>query len=254
MQNVFIANTPEKASALVERLSSLTSNDVISVDTEFDRVRTYYPRLDLVQIAFAGDDSHQCYLADPHSTDITEILRALCDTKALCLFFSAREDFEIIAELARQAKFTKLLPENCLDLQLMQSFLNLGYSKGLQGSLKDNLNVEVEKDQTRSDWSVRPLSADQIRYACNDVLYLNQLYQFLDAKFSKDDVRRNWFYTEMTNFKFICTKEVDPDEAYLYVSGAGALKDRELVILKTLCKNRLKLGRQKNEALNRIIT
>lgn len=254
MHNYFIADTKEKVSILADKLFSLSEKDVISLDTEFDRVRTYYPRLDLIQIAIADGNEVCCYLADPHRTDITQIIRAVCECKALCLLFSAREDLDIIAMQARKAGLLKLLPEHCLDLQLMQAFLNLGYSKGLQGTLKDVLSIEVEKDQTLSDWSLRPLTDDQLRYACNDVAYLSPLYRELLLKFKKDDIRKGWFMTEMELFRQSCLIEIQPDDAYLYVNGAGSLNDRELSILHSLCKNRLILAREENVALNRIIT
>lgn len=83
----------------------------------------------------------------------------------------------------------------------MMAFLGLGYSKGLQATLEEELNVLLPKDQTRSDWSLRPLTDEQIVYAANDVLYLDKLYQALISKFKHADPRLTWFYEEMDNLR-----------------------------------------------------
>ena len=248
--NIVLVDNETSLNILNTFLSSLSEDKNVSFDTEFTRTKTYYPILDLIQVGI--DDT--VYIVDPHALDISSFIKAFVNTKANCLFFSAREDLEILSFEAYKLRLENTLPEKCIDLQLLMAFLGLGYSKGLQASLEEELDVSLPKDQTRSDWSLRPLTDEQIVYAANDVLYLNLLYQNLLLKFKSSDPRLHWFYDEMKLQKDNCKVIPVPETAYLGVKGAGSLSKAELTVLKHLCKKRMEFGMEQNVALNRIIT
>ncbi len=248
--NIVLVDNETSLNILNTFLSSLSEDQNVSIDTEFTRTKTYYPILDLIQVGI--DDT--VYIVDPHSIEISSFIKAFVNTKANCLFFSAREDLEILSFEAYKLSLENTLPEKCIDLQLMIAFLGLGYSKGLQATLEEALDVSLPKDQTRSDWSLRPLTEEQIVYAANDVLYLNKLYHDLLNKFKVSDPRKHWFYEEMKLQTENCKVIAVPDTAYLGVKGAGSLSKAELTVLKHLCKKRMEFGMEKDVALNRIIT
>lgn len=231
-------------------LSSLGEDKSVGIDTEFTRTKTYYPILDLIQICI--DDT--VYIVDPHSLHFDTFIKCLVNTRANCLFFSAREDLEILSFEAGRLGLEKTLPQKCTDLQLMMAFLRLGFSKGLQTALEEELGVSLPKDQTRSDWSLRPLTDEQIMYAANDVLYLNKLHEKLLSLFRPDDLRLNWFCDEMKIQMENCMVMPNPETSYLSVKGAGSLSRSELTVLKFLCSKRMHFGMKNNVALNRIIT
>ena len=248
--NIVLVDNETSLNILNTFLSSLGEDKNVSVDTEFTRTKTYYPILDLVQICI--DDT--VYIVDPHALKLSSFIKAFVNTKANCLFFSAREDLEILSFEAHKLGLEKTLPEKCIDLQLMMAFLGLGYSKGLQATLEEELNVILPKDQTRSDWSLRPLTDEQIVYAANDVLYLDKLYQSLISKFKHADPRLTWFYEEMDNLKDNCTIIPEPETAYLNAKGAGTVSLAELTVLKFLCQKRMEFAMENDVAQNRIIT
>lgn len=248
--NIVLVDNGTSLNILNIFLSSLDEDKNVSVDTEFTRTKTYYPILDLVQVCI--DDT--VYIVDPHALKLSSFIKAFVNTKANCLFFSAREDLEILSFEAYKLGLEKTLPERCLDLQLMMAFLGLGYSKGLQASLEEELKVLLPKDQTRSDWSLRPLTDEQIVYAANDVIYLDKLYKSLISKFKASDPRLTWFYEEMKNQKDNCTVIPEPKTAYLNAKGAGALGRPELTVLKFLCQKRMQFAMENDVAQNRIIT
>ena len=248
--NIVLVDNETSLNVLNTFLSSLCEDKNVSVDTEFTRTKTYYPILDLVQICI--DDT--VYIVDPHALKLLSFFKAFVNTKANCLFFSAREDLEILSFEAHKLGLEKTLPEKCIDLQLMMAFLGLGYSKGLQATLEEELNVILPKDQTRSDWSLRPLTDEQIVYAANDVLYLDKLYQSLISKFKHADPRLTWFYEEMDNLKDNCTIIPEPETAYLNAKGAGTVSLAELTVLKFLCQKRMEFAMENDVAQNRIIT
>lgn len=248
--NIVLVDNETSLNILNTFLSSLGEDKNVSVDTEFTRTKTYYPILDLVQVCI--DDT--VYIVDPHALKLSSFIKAFVNTKAKCLFFSAREDLEILSFEAYKLGLKKTLPEKCIDLQLIMAFLGLGYSKGLQASLEEELKILLPKDQTRSDWSLRPLTDEQIVYAANDVLYLDKLYQTLISKFKASDPRLAWFYEEMKNQKDNCTVIPEPETAYLNAKGAGALGRAELTVLKFLCQKRMEFAMENDVAQNRIIT
>ncbi|MGN0915178.1 MAG: hypothetical protein ACI4NE_02325 [Succinivibrio sp.] len=236
--------------ALSFKISELTSNDFISLDTEFNRVKTCYPSFDLLQLHF----SDTTYLVDPHALDLKELLIAINNTKATFLVFSCTEDLEVLTKASRDLGLLKLLPEKIVDLQVLLAFLNLSYMQGLQTALIEYTGISLSKEETLSDWSVRPLSDTQIEYAANDVLHLEKLYKAILSKSKKDDRRLRFFECEMENIKSRALSVVSPDDAYKSVSGAGTLSSAQLNVLKYLCSKRLELARTINVAANRIIT
>lgn len=247
-----LVNSQKTLDSLVLKLEALTDDSFISLDTEFTRIKTYYPMLNLIQIFF--DDT--AYLVDPMAEclSVSHFIKALVQTKATVLFFSGEEDLDILYNEAQKLQLSQNLPNKCVDLQLMMAFLNISFSQGLQSTLLDQINVDLPKDQTLSDWIKRPLTQDQIIYAANDVIYLKPLYDKLMSKFKKNDIRLSWFYKEMDNFKLSYNERITAQTAYLSISGAGSLNIKELNVLKYLCAKRFEFATINDEALNRIIT
>lgn len=236
--------------ALVARIEGLGSDDFIALDTEFDRVKTLLPILALVQLEIDGI----CYLIDPLSFEIKPIIRALCETRSRILMFSCIEDLEVIVNEARRCELQNKLPRDLIDLQLMSAFANIGFQRGLQATLSSDLKVLLEKTETRSDWLSRPLSTEQIGYAADDVFYLKALFEKTLSFFKPDDERLGWFYTAMNDLRSSVVKDIEPQDLYLSVSGAGSLPLDALARLKFLCEKRYSYAFEHNIALNRVIT
>ena len=249
--NYNLIDDPKKLHKLCFVLNSLSEQDLVSIDTEFERSKTYYPKLLLIQLCI--DD--YIYLVDPLAKiDLKAFFSSINNCKAKFLFFSCSEDLEIIALMSRRLQLSKILPDNCLDLQLLMAFLNLSFSKGLQASVLEFLNIELKKDQTLSDWSVRPLSDAQLIYAKEDVQYLKALYLALLEKANKDDIRLKWFIAEMESVKEKSTTILDPDTCYKVIPQAGSLSLKQLNMLRVICKMRAIVALEKDESLNRVVT
>jgi len=249
--NIKIVHEKEDFKSLANIINSLTEHNFISIDTEFIRNKTYYPKLYILQLCIKGE----VYIVDTTSkVDYKPFYEALVNTKATALVFSGREDFEILRFECKKVCLDVFLPENCVDLQLLLAFLNISYSQGLQAAIKEQLDIELIKDQTLSDWSLRPLSDEQLDYAANDVLYLEQLYKKLLDRAEKNDPRLTYFKMEMKRFIKSIDVDLIPETAYVNIAGAGALNVKQLNILKHLCMKRAEIALTKDEALNRIIT
>lgn len=249
--NINLIDSDSTLEEFCQLLNQSCENDFIGVDTEFTRVKSFFPRLNLIQISLGKD----IYLIDTMSEICTDsFFKAFTSLKSTVLFYSAREDLEILAYKARLSGLKQLLPQKCVDLQLLLSFLNLSYSQGLQSALSDYLNVDLPKDQTLSDWEKRPLTQAQIEYAANDVLYLEALYHEIMKHSTADDLRLCWFESAMQDFASEASAVQMAEDCYKSVSGAGALNIKALNVLKELCTMRFNYAVEHDEALNRVIT
>lgn len=150
---------------LADVLSLMDQCSIYGLDTEFIKVDTLWPKLGVFQINLNG----QVYLLDGTALDLSIFWQKLYASKQN-VFHACGEDIDLIYHYAQQ-KFL----ENVFDTQVGLSSLGHGLQVSYQAALKLVLDIEIEKDQTRSDWLARPLSDEQLKYAANDVLYLLKL-------------------------------------------------------------------------------
>ena len=154
----------------------------ISVDTEFERVRTFYPRLCLLQIAIPN----KIACIDPLGTlNLDGIASILTQKDTVKIFHAARQDIEVLHHTLR------VLPTNIFDTQIAASFCGFGEQIGYAALVKQICNIDLPKAFTRTLWCRRPLKDEEIKYASDDVEFLYQLYQHLDDYLKKSS-REEW--------------------------------------------------------------
>ncbi|MBJ9984515.1 HRDC domain-containing protein [Acinetobacter sp. S40] len=146
-------------------LQQMDQYPVYALDTEFIKVDTLWPKLGVFQINVNG----HIYLLDGTALDLTPFWQKLY-TARQNVFHACGEDIDLIYHYAQQDVL-----RNVFDTQVALSFLGHGLQVSYQNALKLILGIEIEKDQTRSDWLARPLTSEQLNYAANDVIYLLQL-------------------------------------------------------------------------------
>lgn len=155
---------------------------VYGLDTEFIKVDTLWPKLGVFQVNVAD----QIYLLDGTSLDLSEFWRILFAAKQN-VFHACSEDIDLIYHYSQQKTL-----DNVFDTQIGMSFLGHGLQVSYQNALKQVLHVDIDKDQTRSNWLARPLTPQQLEYAANDVVYLlelsNKIQQELKQKQQLDFV------------------------------------------------------------------
>jgi ribonuclease D len=162
--------TPEALAAFVERIADAPA---VGLDTEFMRVRTYWPELALLQACVDGE----VWLVDPLACGPLDVLAPLlARSDRAKLMHSASEDVIALAPAARDGL------DGLFDTQIAAAFAGLGPGIGYQRLVADLVGVALEKGETRSNWLARPLSAQQLRYAEADVLHLAELHAQLTAR------------------------------------------------------------------------
>ena len=147
--------------------SELLKKPFVGVDTEFRRTTKDNMRLALMQV----NDGEEIYLIDSikikEPGNNTSFLFSKSVTK---IFHSCKEDLEAIFSWTNQEMV------NIFDTQLANSLLDGDFSIGYQGLVEQEIDIVLNKNETRSNWIRRPLSDSQLKYAALDVEYLIHLY------------------------------------------------------------------------------
>ena len=150
---------------LEDILQLMNCTSIYGLDTEFIKVDTLWPKLGVFQINVA----EQVFLLDGTSLDLSVFWQRLFKAQQN-IFHACSEDIDLIYHYAQQKTLN-----NVFDTQIGLSFLGHGLQVSYQNALKQMLDIEIDKDQTRSNWLARPLTPEQLNYAANDVLYLMNL-------------------------------------------------------------------------------
>ena len=216
---------------------------IIALDTEFVRIRSYYPKLGLIQLF----DGENVYLIDPITiSNFQPFVALLSNPKILKVLHACGEDLDIFQHYFNQ------LPEPMLDTQVMSAFLGLGTSIGFSKLVENYCQINLDKSASRTDWLKRPLTEKQCQYAAADVFYLLPIYQALDKLLSHTD----WKEAVKIECKGLQDKRVKPlniDKAYKKIANAWQLNSMELAILRTLEKWRIEEAQKRDLALNFVV-
>ncbi len=203
----------------------LASRSLLAVDTEFIRMDTFYPIPGLLQLA----DQEQAWLIDPLALprphELARLFYAETCTKVIHACF---EDLEVIEIL------TRLRCRSVFDTQLAASYLNYGPQVGYQRLLHDELQIDIVKEESRSDWLQRPLSAEQIDYAVKDVEHLLPLYEHLRQRLQ---ALGHWDKVLEDNRLLLSERQEinDPHLLYSQIPNAWKLNRSSLNVLRALC-------------------
>lgn len=231
------------ATALEKVCQQARLTDVVMLDTEFVRTRTYHPQLGLIQLY----DGEQLVLIDPlEIDDMQSFSELLMDTSVTKILHACGEDLEVF-----QHAFG-CTPTPMIDTQLMAAFLGYGLSTGFAALVNDYLDVELDKSESRADWLARPLTDKQLDYAAADVYYLLPLYQ----KLLQQVEDKGWLEAVKRESELLVEKRLKPtkpEQAYLSVKGAWILQPQQLAILKIIAQWRLLEAQKRDLALNFIV-
>lgn len=227
-------DTPEALSHLCQELQTA---DVIAVDTEFIREKTYYAKLCLLQVA--SDSVIACI--DPLALDnLDELLAILYSPDKLKLFHAAWQDLEIFYDQWGR------LPAPVFDTQIAAALLGFSDQIGYANLVEQMLHVELDKSAVRTDWSQRPLSTQQLSYAADDVYYLLQLYPLIEQQLS-DLGRTTWLEEDFRMLTNPATYAKSTTTAWQRIKGYGRLKPKQLAVLQALAAWREQQAQQRNK-------
>lgn len=215
--------------------------NVIGLDTEFIRTDTFFPMPGLYQI-IAGD---QIYLLDPLTiNDWSGFVELLENPQVVIVMHACGEDLELMRH------HMGAIPTNIFDTQVAHAFLSTNFSTSYAKLVSELLGEDLDKHETRSNWRARPLTDDQIGYACEDVIYLPELYRVLREGL-RNSGREGWF-TEMMRDRGRYHPG-DPDQHYRNNKRAWRLAGEELAVLQRLTAWRERLAMTEDVPRKRIV-
>src|SRR5581483_67534 len=206
---------------LAEACARLARHPFVTVDTEFLRESTYYPLLCVAQIA--SPDEAVVVDALAPNLDLGPFFDLLIDERVLKVFHAARQDLEIVWH--RVGK----LPHPIFDTQVAAMVLGYGDSISYDQLVQRITGDTLDKSNRFTDWTRRPLSEAQLKYAVSDVTHLRDVYLALSADLEKRG-RAEWVSAEMDILTSPKTYQADPEHAWERLRSR-VRKPKELAVL-----------------------
>jgi len=203
-------DTQTQLDALCDALGDRT---IIAVDTEFVRTQTYFARLCLIQIA---TESHLVCVDVLADLDTAPFLELLIGGTALKVFHAAKQDLEAFYSTYGQ------LPEPIFDTQIAAGLLGHQTQIGYARLVEELLGIQLEKGQTRTDWSRRPLTTAQTEYAIDDVLYLAEMHSILQSRLEAAG-RHAWALEDSQHLTDTGLYESHPEDAWQRIPAIAYL-------------------------------
>jgi len=220
--------------------------DYLTVDTEFLRERTYYPKLCLIQLAIPSDQEANAVLVDPldNKLDLSPLYELFLNSNVVKVFHAARQDLEIFFH------DKSIIPNPLFDTQLAAMVCGFGEQVGYETLVRSICKVNLDKSSRFTDWSLRPLTGSQKDYALADVTHLRQIYEYLKSELKKNK-REAWVQEELNILKNPETYITRPNEAWKRIkirSNSGKF----LGIVSKLAEFREKYAQQNDIPRNRV--
>jgi ribonuclease D len=217
-----LITTIDSLAAFAERARG---GDVLAIDTEFLREKTYYPRLCLLQL---GTDDEQVAV-DPFKVGGTDVLRDLFSDPSLTkVLHACSQDLEIILE------HYGVIPHPLFDTQVAAAFLGDRAQLGYGALVEEYCGVNLPKTESMTDWSRRPLDERQLAYAYDDVKYLPGIWRTMTRDLEREG-RLGWVESEVDRLADPRNYRHDPGEAWKRLRHSGGLTRRQLGVARELC-------------------
>lgn len=202
----------DTADALTAFAESIARQPEIALDTEFMREKTYRAELCLVQIA-CGETA---VCIDPIAiADLAVLVPALTGGSVVKIMHAARQDLEVMLPAVG-------LVQPVFDTQIAAALAGFPAQIGYAELARRILGVDLAKAHTRTDWTRRPLSADQQEYALDDVRHLGALRARLLEQLA-DKGRLGWLEEELAALANADALRVAPEDAWKKVKGLPSL-------------------------------
>jgi len=222
--------------ALNNLCEALNQSALLAVDTEFVRTRTLFPKLGLLQV----NDGKSIALIDPIAVeDLTPFWQILSNENICKVLHACSEDLEVFLNNTDEK------PQNIVDTQIMMSFLGHGLSMGYAAMIKHFTDIELDKSESRTDWTKRPLTEKQLTYAAADVDHLFNVF----PKIQQAIEASGWLVAAQQETQRLIDKKytpVDDETLYKQIKFAWKLNPKQLNLLKALAQWRYQQAKKRD--------
>lgn len=227
---------------LADACATLRQSPFATVDTEFMREQTFWPKLCLIQMA--GPDGE--FIVDPLAPeiDLAPFWDLMADETTTKVFHAARQDVEIVFHE------TGTVPAPIFDTQVAAMVCGFGDSISYMNLVKRVTGAALDKSSRFTDWARRPLSDKQLAYAIGDVTHLRDIYAHLSAELEKTG-RAAWLAEEMSILTDHETYEQKPENAWRRLKLRVKNK-KALGVLMSIAGWREQVAQSSNVPRNRV--
>jgi ribonuclease D len=203
----------ENAADLDSLCTQITGEAYYALDTEFHTERTYYPKLALIQLAWAD----KVALVDPLAVDPRPLAR-IFSGPGIAVAHAAEQDIDVLETACG------VVPATVFDTQIVAGFLGLS-TPSLARLVDQILSVSLPKADQLSDWMQRPISDRQITYAAGDVAYLLELRAVISQRLEELG-RLTWALEECAQVLSVRRRPVVPEELWWKMGDVRKLTGR----------------------------
>ena len=239
--------TITQSSELKDFCDRAINEKYITIDTEFLRERTYFSKLCLVQLAIPGDEDENAVIVDTlvENLDLAPLYRIFQDQDIVKVFHAARQDLEIFY------LDSGIFPYPLFDTQIAAMVCGFGDQVAYETLVRQLAKQTLDKSSRFTDWSRRPLTDAQKKYALADVTHLRVIYEFLSEKLVKTG-RLKWVEEELKNLTSPKTYDVNPKNSWRRLKTKSNSR-RFLGLVASLAEFRENFAQLKNIPRNRVI-
>ena len=239
--------TITKSSELKDFCDRAVNEKYITIDTEFIRERTYFAKLCLVQLAIPGDENKNAIIVDTlaDTLDLSPLYEIFKNQNIVKVFHAARQDLEIFY-LA-----SGIFPYPLFDTQIAAMVCGFGDQVAYETLVRQLAKQTLDKSSRFTDWSRRPLTDAQKKYALADVTHLRVIYEILSEQLVKTG-RLEWVDEELKSLISPMTYDVDPKNSWRRLKTKSNSR-RFLGLVASLAEFRENFAQSKNIPRNRVI-
>jgi ribonuclease D len=235
-----LISTSEELAALCGRLAG---QPYVTVDTEFLRETTFWPKLCVIQLASEAE-AHAVDALAP-GLDLSPFVALMLNPAVVKVFHAARQDIEIIWKMCGDT------PKPLFDTQVAAMVCGFGDQASYEQLAGSLAGAKIDKSSRFTDWSRRPLTPAQIDYAIADVTHLRVVYRKLLARLEKSG-RLDWLNEEIAFLTAPETYEQRPENAWLRLRSRMR-KPRDVAVLMELAAWRETEAQAKDVPRSRVL-
>jgi ribonuclease D len=229
--------------ALTNACARLARHPFVTVDTEFLRESTYYPKLCVLQLA--STDEAMVVDALAAGIDLKPLFDLMGDPRVVKVFHAARQDIEICWHEA------SMIPSPLFDTQVAAMVLGYGDSISYDQLVQRITGDTLDKSNRFTDWTQRPLTDAQLTYAVSDVTHLRDVYLKLSADLERLG-RSEWMHDEMRILTSEDTYRMEPEHAWKRLK-TRVRKPKELAVLIELAAWREREAQNRDVPRGRVL-
>ena len=227
----------ETQTDLLKLIEDLQGSKILAIDTEFLREKTYYAKLCLIQV---NNGSIQAIIDPLRVHDLTVLAPLMVEPSCVKIFHSGSQDLDVLYNAVG------VMPDPIFDTQMAAALMGFPLQVGYGPLVHSLCGVHLAKADSYTDWSRRPLTTNQLKYALDDVVYLPQMYEYMTSKLAEQG-RSSWLDDDFAKLANPAKYDNEPLDMWQRVKRVSSLSRPQLAVAREVAAWR------EREAMNRNI-